>query len=135
MNIGYSDYKVDSIGGLGIIGDVVISTVLVETAARDGGTAGGGASTNLKPGVVLGQLSANEKYTDFDQDGADGSQLEADCVILAEEIADISTGDQLAAVIVACNGSIDWDRLRWATADDKSAFARADSPFHFHNVN
>ena len=94
--------------------------VEIDMATRDGGTAGGNASTELLPGLVLGKLTTGGRYTDYDQDGTDGSQLEENCVILLEPVDDISTGHQRAHV--APNGVVRAAQLRWATAGDKTAF-------------
>ena len=92
----------------------------IDSGARDGGTAGGNGSKELLPGLVLGKVTTGGKYTDYDNDGADGSELEQNCVILLEPINDISTGDQRAHV--APNGVVRTAQLRWATAADKTAF-------------
>lgn len=106
-------------------------TVTVDTAARDGGTAGGGASTNLKPGTVLCEVTATGQYSDYNYDDSDGTEQEQNCVILMEEIADISTGDQNA--VVAVNGVFDYNKLRFATADDKTNFEWEKSNFQLTN--
>ena len=115
-------------------GNPVTMMVTVDTGARDGGVAGGGSETELLPGLVLGQKTADGKYKDYDTDGVDGSQFEQDCVILAEKIADISTGDT-RALVYSGGGSFKWGHLRWRLAGDKSGFAREDSKFAYFGVN
>ena len=92
----------------------------IDTAARDGGTAGGNDSTELLPGLILGKVTTGGKYKEYANAASDGSQLEENCVILLQPINDISTGDQRAHV--APNGVVRAAQLRWATAADKTAF-------------
>lgn len=107
-----------------------LKTVTIISTCIDGGTAGGGTSTNLKPGTVLGLVSASNKYNDYDYNGSDGTQNEEDVVVLMEEIEDISTGDQTALVATGfC--TFNWDKMRWATADDKSNFEHEKCNFAF----
>lgn len=104
-------------------------TVTIDSAAIDGGTGGGGTSTTLKPGVVLGRNTSAANYSDFDQDAVNGEQLEQRSVILMEEI-DLSGGNDTPAR-VAVNGVFVWTKLRWATTGDRDNYTVENSPFQF----
>ena len=118
-DVGFAPVKQESAGYLDIHGNESFY-VVIDDATRDGGTAGGGNATELKPGLVLGKVTATGKFKDYDYDGTDGTQLEENTVILLEPIANISTADQRAHV--APNGVVRYNQLRWRTAADKTNF-------------
>ena len=124
--VGFAPVKQESAGYLDIHGNESFY-VVIDTATRDGGNAGGGNATALKPGLVLGKVTAGGKYKDYDHDGTDGTQLEEHCVILLEPIQNISTGDQRA--YVASNGVVRYNQLRFRTAADKTNFELGKASF------
>ena len=120
---GIRNHKTSIPSLLNILGNPVQIRVTVDMTTRDGGTAGGAAaatSTKLQPGLVLGKLTDSNRYTDYDTNGSDGSQLEENCVILMDFI-DVEDGHRDANVAVS-GGVFDRDQLRWNLAADKAAF-------------
>ena len=119
MRAGYGTFSQQPIATDIVAGGIPTTTTLtVASGTRDGGIAGGGSATKLEVGLVLGRVTTGAKYEDFDYDGSDGTQLEERCVVLMEQIEDISLGDVNA--IVAVNGFFRWDRLRWRTSTPKA---------------
>ena len=94
--------------------------VVINSGARDGGPSGGNNSKELLPGTLLGKITTGGHYKDYDTDGADGTQLEENCVILLEPIKDISTGHQRGHV--AMGGVVRFNQLRFKLAADKTGF-------------
>ena len=108
---------------LDILGNPRQLVVTIDSTTRDGGRDGGAAaatSTKLQPGLVLGKLTAANRYTDYDTNGSDGSQNEEDCVILLDFV-DVEDGHRDAAVAVS-GGVFDRSQLRWNLAADKAGF-------------
>lgn len=75
---------------------------------------------DLAAGTVLGVITASGKYTQFNQDGEDGSETAAGVLYAA---VDASSGDA-TAVIVARDAEVNGDELTWPadiTSEEKTA--------------
>ena len=74
-------------------------TVDISLAARDTGHPDG--STHLRRGLLLGKLTASDLYIEFDNGAADGSEVEADAVILAVQVRDmdLKSGSHAVAAV------------------------------------
>lgn len=70
----------------------------------------------LKPGAVLGKVTADGKYKLTDKNATDGSQVAS--VVLAEEI-DTTGGDQIA--VAYTSGLFNYDALYVADGDTVAA--------------
>lgn len=112
---------------VGAVGGITTMEVLMDSGAVDGGQDGGDGDTELHPGVVLSQVTATKRYTHYDNNETDGSELEQACVVLMESVKDASTGHQY--VTVATHGTFNFDLLRWQEAADKTAFEKEKAPF------
>ena len=122
--------KVVNYSNLNIRGVPVQLFVTVNSATKDGGTAGaandGAAATKLQPGLLLAPYTsgANDgEYGPYDNTASDGRQNVEDIVVLLEEISDASTGDQMAAVATGGGAVFNRRQFRYQLAAAKTALA------------
>lgn len=93
--------------------------------SRDKATVTVAATTTLKPGTVLGRLSATGKYVPYDNAGSDGS--ESAYGVLFDEVAN-AAGDPAdkVATVINWGAEVRSSSLEWADGlgdNDKAAAA------------
>lgn len=71
-----------------------VSVTIDGTAADSGNT----PTTTLRKGLVLSKVTATDKYKQFDDGAADGTQLEAEAVVLAYDV-DLAAGEDVIAQV------------------------------------
>jgi hypothetical protein len=73
--------------------------IIIDTATRD--TNHPEATTHLRRGLLMAEVTASGKYKEFDSGNADGTQLSAGVVVLGYEVRDIDEGDKSAMAYFA----------------------------------
>lgn len=90
------------------------------TISRDTVTLTVPASTTFEPGTVLGQITANGKYVQFDSDASDGRETAAG-VLYGEAVNEEVSADDQAAVIINFGAEVRSGGLVWADGVDEDA--------------
>lgn len=98
---------------------VIFDDVVLDSGCVD---AQNSPTTYLRAGLVLGKLTATGLFTDYDYDALDGSEDEAEVVILAHDVEMDGVNDKQVTVYRA--GQFKFDSLHFATAADKSNFEK-----------
>ena len=88
--------------------------------SRDIVTIDAPASTTLKAGQVLGQLSATGHYVPYDSTKSDGS--EAACAVLYDNVTnEAGAPAHKTATVINCDAEVKADALEWGTDMDEDA--------------
>ncbi len=90
-----------------------------EEISREEVTVTAPAATRLQPGMVLGQLSATEKYVPYDNAGTDGSESAAGILYSECDNTDgVGAVDFTSAVIVKRVAAVRKGDLKWDSGVD-----------------
>lgn len=97
---------------------VIRKGITISSAARDAGNTG--KTTTLRPGLVLGEITASGKYKEYYPSGSDGSEVAAG--ILEDQVkvidSDANACDAMASMIV--HGRVNESALLLCDAAAKS---------------
>lgn len=83
-------------------------TVIISSAARD---ATATRTTKLRPGLVLGQITASKKYKEYDNSASDGSQVAKGILAHTTDLLDADAAAQDAEAVMVDNGRVDNAKL------------------------
>ena len=83
-------------------------------------------ATILRPGLVLGKVSASGKYTHWRSGATNGTQHEETAVILRDRIEVDGTNDQPASCLI--RGHFNLGMIKFHTPAEASSFVWADMP-------
>lgn len=78
------------------------------------------ASTKLEPGHVLGQLSADSKYVEYDNAGTDGSESAAAILYTECDNSDDATTTDFTATVVKRLACVRKGDLQWNSGVDSA---------------
>ena len=86
----------------------VFTNGLIDGATRDSGNS---PTYELRPGLLLGQVTSTGKWTDYDKTASDGSEVAAGVLIEALRMQDFQGSDVDKFYAVLCGGPVQQSKL------------------------
>ena len=87
---------------------VILMGIVVVSTARDSGNS---PTTTLRPGLVLGKITATGKYGQYDNSAADGSEVATGVLYDQVKVIDADANATDAAAIMVIHGYVDESQL------------------------